>query len=103
MSHQCPVPRCDADVDSSELMCPAHWYQVPKPIRRAVWICWDRGAGQGTLAHAAAIRAAIAAVNRDVVPASSPKHPARSSALEKHAAGRGRLTSKDPEVLHDEH
>jgi hypothetical protein len=69
-------------VDSSELMCPAHWYQVPKPVRRAVWITWNRGAGQGTLAHAAAIRLAIAAVNRDVVPAAALKHPARGSAVE---------------------
>jgi hypothetical protein len=64
VTHQCPAPRCAAAVNSSELMCPEHWRQVPKPIRRAVWITWDRGVGQGTLAHAAAIRAAIAAVNR---------------------------------------
>jgi hypothetical protein len=82
MTHQCPGPRCDAEVDTSELMCPAHWYQVPKPLRRAVWITWDRGAGQGTLAHAAAIRAAVAAVNRDVGPASSLKHPARGAAVQ---------------------
>ena len=82
MSHLCPGPGCDAEVDSSQLMCPGHWRQVPEPIRRAVWICWDRGAGQGTLAHAAAIRLAISAVNRDVVPASSLKHPARGHALE---------------------
>jgi len=82
MTHQCPGPRCDAGVDSSQLMCPAHWGQVPKPIRRAVWICWDRGKGAGTLAHAAAIRTAIAAVNRDVVTVPPLKHPARGSALE---------------------
>jgi hypothetical protein len=63
-------------------MCREHWRQVPKPIRRAVWITWNRGVGQGTFAHAAAIRAAVAAVNRDVVTASSIKHPARGSAVE---------------------
>jgi hypothetical protein len=62
-------------------MCPGHWYQVPKPVRRAVWIAWRRGAGAGTPAHAAAIRLAVAAVNRDVVPASSIKHPACGAAL----------------------
>ena len=46
------------------LMCPACWYQVPKPIRAAVWRTWRRGAGAGTPAHRAAMTAAIAAVNR---------------------------------------
>jgi hypothetical protein len=81
-------------------MCPEHWRQVPKPVRRAVWIAWNRSQGAGTPAHTAAIRLAIAAVNRDVVTAFSLEHPARSSALEKHAAGRGRLTSKDQEALY---
>ena len=40
------------------LMCPRHWYQVPRPLRRAVLIAWNRGAGAGTPAHRAAIRAA---------------------------------------------
>jgi hypothetical protein len=81
MTHKCPGPRCYAEVDSSELMCPSHWRQVPKPIRRAVWIAWNRSAGAGTPAHTTAIRLAVAAVNRDVVPASSIKHPARGFAL----------------------
>jgi hypothetical protein len=81
MTHTCPGPRCDAEVGSSQLMCPACWYQVPKPVRRAVWIAWRRGAGAGSSAHRAAIRLAIAAVNRDVVPASSINPPARGTAL----------------------
>ena len=81
MTHTCPGPRCDAEADTSELLCPAHWYQVPVPIRRAVWIAWNRSAGAGSPAHRAAIRLAIAAVNREVVPASSIKHPARGTAL----------------------
>jgi hypothetical protein len=44
------------------LMCRPHWYQVPKPIRGAVWAAWDEGRGAGTPAHRAAIEAAIAAV-----------------------------------------
>ena len=81
MTHTCPGPRCDSEVDSSQLMCPGCWHQVPKPIRRAVWIAWNRSVGAGTAAHTAAIRLAIAAVNRDVVPASSINHPARGYAL----------------------
>jgi hypothetical protein len=84
MTHQCPGPGCEAEVDSSMLMCPRCWRLVPVAVRRAVWIAWRRGAGAGTPAHRAAIRLAVAAVNRDVVPASSItlKHPACGSAVE---------------------
>ncbi len=64
MTHQCPGPGCAKEVDSSMLMCPACWYQVPKPIRTAVWRAWRRGAGAGTQAHRAAMSAAITAVSR---------------------------------------
>jgi hypothetical protein len=62
--HQCPGPGCSRPVDHFMLMCPDCWRLVPKPIRRAVWIAWNRGAGAGTPAHRAAMRAAIAAVSR---------------------------------------
>jgi hypothetical protein len=81
MTHQCPGPGCTEEVDSSRLMCPACWYQVPKPIRRAVHVAWNRGAGVGTPAHRAAMRLAVAAIRREVIPASSLKHPARGSAV----------------------
>ena len=64
MTHQCPGPGCAKEVDSSMLMCPGCWYQVPKPIRTAVWRAWRRGAGAGTPAHRAAMSAAITAVSR---------------------------------------
>jgi hypothetical protein len=82
MTHQCPGPGCAEEVDSSQLMCPRCWYQVPTPIRRAVHIAWSRGAGAGTPAHRAAVRLAVAAVRREVIPASSLKHPACGSAVE---------------------
>ena len=82
MTHQCPGPGCEAEADSSMLMCPRCWHLVPAAVRRAVWIAWRRGVGAGTPAHRAAIRLAIAAVNRDVVPASSIKHPACGSAVQ---------------------
>ena len=63
-THRCPGPLCEAEVDSSMLMCPRHWYQVPAPVRVAVWRAWRRGAGAGTPAHRAAMAAAIAAVSR---------------------------------------
>jgi hypothetical protein len=70
MKHQCPGPGCEAEVGPSMLMCPGCWYQVPNPIRRAVHVAWNRGAGAGTPAHRAAIRLAVAAVRREVIPAS---------------------------------
>jgi hypothetical protein len=82
MTHQCPGPGCGAEVDQSMLMCPGCWYQVPKPVRRAVHIAWSRGTGAGTPTHRAAIRLAVAAVRCQVIPASSlPKHPACGSAV----------------------
>jgi hypothetical protein len=81
MTHQCPGPGCAEQVDSSRLMCAGCWYQLPKPIRRAVHIAWNRSAGAGTPAHRAAIRLAVAAVRREVVPASSLNPPACGSAL----------------------
>ena len=82
MTHQCPGPSCDAQVCPSMLMCPGCWRQVPDPIQAAVRRAWDRGAGAGTLAHRAAIRLAVAAIRREVIPASSLSRPACGPALE---------------------
>ena len=64
MTHECPARPCTEQIGPGLLMCPRHWYLVPKPLRRAVWIAWNRGAGTGTPAHRAAVTAAISAVNR---------------------------------------
>ena len=29
---QCPAALCTEQVDPDMLMCPRHWYQVPKPL-----------------------------------------------------------------------
>ena len=65
LTHECPAPVCTEQVDPDMLLCPTHWNQVRKPLRRAVWIAWNHGAGAGTPAHRAAMRAAIAVVSRD--------------------------------------
>jgi len=99
MTHRCPGPGCEAEVDASQLMCPGCWYRVPKPVRRAVYVAWSRGAGAGTPAHRAAIRLAVAAVRREVIPASSlPKHPACGSAVESLPQA-GLVSSNGPEVI----
>jgi hypothetical protein len=64
LTHECPAPECTGQVGPDMLMCPRHWYQVPRPLRRAVWVAWCRGAGVGSPAHRAAMAAAIAAVSR---------------------------------------
>lgn len=58
-AHSCPGPECDEMVARSMLACGPHWAQVPGPLKRAVYVAWDRGAGAGTEQHAAAMRAAI--------------------------------------------
>jgi hypothetical protein len=42
------------------LACSRHWYQVPRPVRNAVWRAWRNGAGAGTEAHQLAMHLAIA-------------------------------------------
>jgi hypothetical protein len=66
MTHGCPAPLCTEQAGPGMLMCPRYWYQVPGPLRGAVWVAWRRGAGAGSLAHRAAVRAAIAVVSRAV-------------------------------------
>lgn len=62
-SRLCPAAGCHRPVSPDRLMCRPHWYLVPKPLRDVVWATWRSGAGVGTLAHADAIRAAIAAAS----------------------------------------
>jgi hypothetical protein len=59
LTHRCPGPECDADVSADMLACSRHWYQVPKPLRAAVYRAWDHGLGAGTQAHRNAMRAAV--------------------------------------------
>jgi hypothetical protein len=95
MTHQCPGPGCAEQVDSSRLMCPACWPQVPKPVRRALWIAWHRGPRADTPTHRAAVRLAVAAIRREIIPASSLKHPACGPALES-APQAGLVSSHEP-------
>lgn len=72
MSHECPRNGCDAIVADSVLMCGPDWVRVPPPLQRAVYRAWDRGRGRGSLAHLAAMEAAIRAVNGQPEPAPKP-------------------------------
>ena len=57
----CPVRRCPETIPPTRLLCPGHWRQVPAALRHDVWDTWNND--PGSLAHAAACRAAIEAVN----------------------------------------
>lgn len=57
--HACPGPGCLAAVPSGMLACRAHWRQVPLPVRQAVIAAWRNGQGSGTVAHLAAMDAAV--------------------------------------------
>lgn len=37
MTHNCAAIGCHKQVAASMLMCRAHWYQVPLPLRNLVW------------------------------------------------------------------
>ena len=70
-THTCPGPHCDRQVDYRMLACRTHWYQVPKPLRDAVWRTWADGRGAGMLAHAHAINNAVDTMR----PPGSPRSP----------------------------
>jgi len=65
-SHLCPAAGCHRHVSPDRLMCRPHWYQVPRPLRDAVWATWRCGAGTGTPEHTDAILAAVGAASQDM-------------------------------------
>lgn len=69
MNHQCPAAGCWRDISQDKILCRKHWHMVPKRAQRAVRAAWGDGLGAGTLAHEAAKRAAIEAVNQKLTAA----------------------------------
>lgn len=43
MPHLCHAQGCRKSVHPRMLMCPKHWYMVPKPLRDAVWAAYVPG------------------------------------------------------------
>jgi len=71
----CPVDDCDQVLRGDHLMCPRHWFMVPKMLRDQVWDAWrqrcaarDRPAGYAAARdrHEQVKAAAIRAVNEKV-------------------------------------
>lgn len=41
---QCAHPRCEVQAQPGQLACRNHWFQLPKPLRDAIWSTWrNRG------------------------------------------------------------
>jgi hypothetical protein len=71
MSHPCVRPACPVTVvDDDRALCRFDLALVPKPVREALTVAYDRGRGLGTPALKAAEAAAVAAAERAV--AASP-------------------------------
>lgn len=63
--HQCPRVGCLAQVPRDKLACYPHWMQLPRPIRNAVLVTWQNGAGLLTPEYRAARARAIEVMNRE--------------------------------------
>lgn len=50
--HECPGPECATQVDAARLACTGHWYQVPEPVRDAVWREYRKAPGSPAHRHA---------------------------------------------------
>jgi hypothetical protein len=56
--HTCPA--CEAEqVPPDKLLCWTDWRRVPAALQQGLYATYDRGRGQGTPAHLAAMRACI--------------------------------------------
>lgn len=43
MRHTCHWPDCTREVPPKMWGCPQHWFQLPKPIRDAIWRAYRPG------------------------------------------------------------
>ncbi len=39
----CPHPDCRRQVPTDMFGCRDHWFQLPRPIRDAIWAAWRAG------------------------------------------------------------
>lgn len=55
----CRIAACTTPARSGQLMCREHWFQVPKPIRDAIWATWK---ARDMKSYVANVRAAEAVI-----------------------------------------
>lgn len=61
--HLCHAVDCNERVPPARLMCPRHWFMVPRPLRLAVWRTYKPGQEVTKTPSEAYLRAARVAVN----------------------------------------
>lgn len=57
--HQCPGKDCTVQVESDQLACKPHWFQLPAELRSEIWAAYRRRRSNPG-EHAAVVRRAIA-------------------------------------------
>lgn len=62
--HTCPHPLCSKKVSPDHLACPAHWFELPVPIRNEIWETFHQAPGSPE--HTAAIGKAVAFWNAQI-------------------------------------
>lgn len=62
-THRCVAKRCAAVCEAKMLMCPLHWFMVPKPLQQRVWDAYVEGQGVTVAPSDAWQRAAQAAID----------------------------------------
>jgi hypothetical protein len=70
--HRCPGPGCATVIPRKLAMCKLHWFQVPTPLRDALWLAYRNLGPHGGIsaattdeqrqAHRLALRQAIEAI-----------------------------------------
>jgi hypothetical protein len=74
-THTCPAPGCPLEVSDDLLACRKHWYELPKPLRDALWRAYSDH-GRGSPAHTAAVDACLRAFEQQGGGATPPAAPA---------------------------
>lgn len=62
--HPCPLEDCAGHKAATELVCPAHWFAIPKPLRDEVWRTYRRF-GVLSDSYNRAVDAAFASIGYD--------------------------------------
>lgn len=76
--HTCHAIQCDKQVRPELLMCRAHWFMVPKPLRSKVWETYQDGqcdTFDPTSAYCQAAKAAVIAVAQKEGREIDPREP----------------------------
>lgn len=63
MTHTCHKPGCNVEVSPTLFMCKPHWFGLPLPLRKAIWLHYRKGQEVTKDPSPQYMEAAMAAVN----------------------------------------